>query len=349
MRFRLPKLTELFTTMERGSVESETIKEEIPAFGGEINSKLENSMRFAFQNVNGLSIGSTQEGSELALVIESLGIDVLGMAETNINWNQDRRTQLLSLLQMVFGNGQIATSSSQSGTDGYQPGGTALVAHGCSAGRISCRRGDRMGRYSYMALRGKDGCGVLVISAYRVCQSRGTVAGPDTAFMQQVAALRSAGVVNPDPRNQILDDLTDLITEWKEKGYHPLIGIDANSFAVAGSFVLFFLALEMILGIRLYKEDNPSTASIVPIAFPLIAGAGTMTTILSLRAAYDKINIIIAIVINVVVVYGVLKSSGKIERLLGVNGLGVIRKVFGVILLAIAVKLFAANVKGLFI
>ena len=128
-----------------------------------------------------------------------------------------------------------------------------------------------------------------------------------------------------------------------------LIGIDASSFAVAGSFVLCFLALEMILGIQLYKEDNPSTASIVPIAFPLIAGAGTMTTILSLRAVYDKINIIIAILINVILVYGVLKSSGKIERLLGNNGLGVIRKIFGVILLAIAVKLFAANVKGLFI
>jgi multiple antibiotic resistance protein len=128
-----------------------------------------------------------------------------------------------------------------------------------------------------------------------------------------------------------------------------LIGIDANSFAVAGSFVLFFLALEMILGIRLYKEDNPSTASIVPIAFPLIAGAGTMTTILSLRAVYANINIIIAIVFNVIVVYGVLKSSGKIERILGNNGLGVIRKIFGVILLAIAVKLFASNVKGLFI
>jgi multiple antibiotic resistance protein len=128
-----------------------------------------------------------------------------------------------------------------------------------------------------------------------------------------------------------------------------LIGIDANSFAVAGSFVLFFLALEMILGIRLYKEDNPSTASIVPIAFPLIAGAGTMTTILSLRAAYDKINIIIAILLNVVVVYAVLKLSGKIEKILGTNGLGIIRKIFGVILLAISVKLFAANVKGLFI
>lgn len=128
-----------------------------------------------------------------------------------------------------------------------------------------------------------------------------------------------------------------------------LIGIDVNSFAVAGSFVLFFLALEMILGIRLYKEDNPTTASIVPIAFPLIAGAGTMTTLLSLRSEYDKINIIIAILINVIVVYSVLKLSGKIEKILGQNGLGIIRKIFGVILLAIAVKLFAGNVKGLFI
>ncbi|MBF01888.1 MAG: hypothetical protein CMP76_01190 [Flavobacterium sp.] len=128
-----------------------------------------------------------------------------------------------------------------------------------------------------------------------------------------------------------------------------LIGIDANSFAVAGSFVLFFLALEMILGIRLYKEDNPTTASIVPIAFPLIAGAGTMTTLLSLRAEYAKINIIIAIIINVVVVYIVLKLSGKIEKILGPNGLGIIRKIFGIILLAISVKLFGANVKQLFI
>jgi multiple antibiotic resistance protein len=128
-----------------------------------------------------------------------------------------------------------------------------------------------------------------------------------------------------------------------------LIGIDANSFAVAGSFVLFFLALEMILGITLYKEENPSTASVVPIAFPLIAGAGTMTTLLSLRSAYDKFNIIVAILINIVIVYAVLKSSGKIEKMLGKNGLSIIRKIFGVILLAIAVKLFANNVRGLFV
>jgi multiple antibiotic resistance protein len=127
-----------------------------------------------------------------------------------------------------------------------------------------------------------------------------------------------------------------------------LIGLDVNSFAVAGAFVLFFLALEMILGVHLYKDEAPNTASIVPIAFPLIAGAGTMTTLLALRAEYESINIIVAIFLNTVLVYFVLKSSGRIERALGKGGLGVIRKVFGVILLAIAVKLFASNVKGLF-
>lgn len=128
-----------------------------------------------------------------------------------------------------------------------------------------------------------------------------------------------------------------------------LIGIDVHSFAVAGSFVLFFLALEMILGIRIYKEEEASSPSIIPLAFPLIAGAGTMTTLLSLRSQYQTINIIIAIILNIILVYFVLKSSAKIEKILGKNGLGVIRKTFGVVLLAIAVKLFAANVKGLFI
>jgi multiple antibiotic resistance protein len=127
-----------------------------------------------------------------------------------------------------------------------------------------------------------------------------------------------------------------------------LIGIDVNSFAVAGSFVLLFLALEMVLGIKIYRDEVAETASIVPIAFPLIAGAGTMTTILSMRAEYQTINIVIAIVLNMILVYGVLKSSAKIEKVLTKNGLSVLRKVFGVVLLAIAVKLFADNVKGLF-
>lgn len=127
-----------------------------------------------------------------------------------------------------------------------------------------------------------------------------------------------------------------------------LIGIDVNSFAVAGSFILFFLALEMILGITLYKDEAPETSAVVPLAFPLIAGAGTMTSLLSLRAEYEAINIIVAIVINIIFVYLVLKSSSKIEHFLGKQGINVIRKIFGVILLAIAVKLFAANIQNLF-
>jgi len=128
-----------------------------------------------------------------------------------------------------------------------------------------------------------------------------------------------------------------------------LIGIDVNSFAVAGALIIFFLAIEMILGISLYKDDEPESASIVPIAFPLIAGAGTLTSLLSLRAEYYVENIIVAIVLNTVFVYLVLKSSGKIGKFLGKSGLSIIRKVFGVILMAIAVKLFAANAHQLFI
>jgi len=129
-----------------------------------------------------------------------------------------------------------------------------------------------------------------------------------------------------------------------------LIGIDVNSFAVAGAFILFFLALEMILGISLYKEEetSPMTASVFPLAFPLIAGPGSLTTILSLRAEYATINIVIAIVINMVFMYIVLRTSSKIEHILGKTGINILRKVFGVILLAIAVKLFASNIQGLF-
>ena len=119
-----------------------------------------------------------------------------------------------------------------------------------------------------------------------------------------------------------------------------LIGIDKSSFAIAGSFIIFFLALEMILGIKFYKEDTAATASVVPIAFPLIAGTGTLTTLLSIRATYADENIIIAILINLIFVYAVLKNTYRLERILGVGGINILRKVFGIILLAIAVKLF---------
>ena len=122
-----------------------------------------------------------------------------------------------------------------------------------------------------------------------------------------------------------------------------LLGVDVQSFAIAGSFIIFFLALEMILGITLYKEESASTASIVPIAFPLIAGAGTMTSLVSLQAEFAMINIIIAIVLNMIVVYIVLKNTERLEQILGPGGLSVLRNVFGIILLALAVKLFFTN------
>ena len=124
-----------------------------------------------------------------------------------------------------------------------------------------------------------------------------------------------------------------------------LFGVTVESFAVAGAFVLYFLALEMILGITLYKDVTPESASIVPLAFPVVAGAGALTTVLSLRAEYHVENIIIAILINIIIVYIGLKSSVKIEKILGKQGITVIHKFFGVILLAIAVKLFATNIK----
>ncbi len=129
-----------------------------------------------------------------------------------------------------------------------------------------------------------------------------------------------------------------------------VIGVDVNSFAVAGAFILFFIALEMILGITLYKDDGDGgiTATVFPLAFPLIAGPGSLTTLLSLRAEFEIQNIIIAVLLNVVFIYIVLKTSSKIERIIGPNGIKIIRKVFGVILLAIAIKLFAHNIKALF-
>ncbi len=122
-----------------------------------------------------------------------------------------------------------------------------------------------------------------------------------------------------------------------------LIGIDVSSFAIAGSLVIFFLALEMILGIRLYKDEVPETASIVPIAFPLIAGTGTMTTLISLQSQYSTENILVGIFVNMIVVYIVLRLVEPIEKLLGKAGISIIRKVFGIVLMAIAIKLFRTN------
>ncbi|MBS1599704.1 MAG: MarC family protein [Bacteroidetes bacterium] len=128
-----------------------------------------------------------------------------------------------------------------------------------------------------------------------------------------------------------------------------ILGVDNHSFAVGGSIVIFILGLEMVLGIEFFKSDKNAKASImVPIAFPLIAGSGTLTTIMSLKANYDETTILIAILLNLIIIYIVLRSLDFLERILGPGGMVAVRKFFGVILLAIAVKIFSINVQGLF-
>jgi multiple antibiotic resistance protein len=132
------------------------------------------------------------------------------------------------------------------------------------------------------------------------------------------------------------------------QGFLNLVGLDVRSFAVAGSIVIFILGLEMVLGLEFFKGENDlKTVTVVPIAFPLIAGSGTLTTIMSLKANYTSPTIMIAILLNLLVVFLVLKSLDWIARLLGPAGLIAVRKFFGVILLAIAVKIFATNAHGL--
>ena len=123
-----------------------------------------------------------------------------------------------------------------------------------------------------------------------------------------------------------------------------LFSLDVQSFAIAGAIIIFIIGMEMILGITLIKEsDETSNSSIVPLAFPLIAGAGTLTTILSLKAEFQTINISVGIILNLLVIYVVLRSSSYIQRKIGKGGADILRKVFGIILLAIAVKLFKTS------
>ncbi|MEJ7627427.1 MAG: MarC family protein [Ferruginibacter sp.] len=130
------------------------------------------------------------------------------------------------------------------------------------------------------------------------------------------------------------------------KEFLDLLGLDVKSFAVAGSIVIFIIALELVLGLEFFKnETNPKAGSVVPIAFPLIAGSGTLTTIMSLKANFSNVNILIGILINLVIIFLVLSSLKWIERALGPNGLIVVRKFFGIILLAIAVKIFGTNIQ----
>lgn len=128
-----------------------------------------------------------------------------------------------------------------------------------------------------------------------------------------------------------------------------LFGIDVGSFAIAGSIIMFIIGMEMILGHNFFKNEPTASnnTSVVPIAFPLIAGAGTLTTLISIKAEYDELNILVGIIINLAFVYLVLKSTNWLERKIGEGGIGIIQKIFGIILLSIAIKLFKDNIANL--
>ena len=146
----------------------------------------------------------------------------------------------------------------------------------------------------------------------------------------------------------ILSGLLMILFMFLGEQFLSMLGLDKGSFAVGGSIVIFILGLEMVLGHEFFKsEKDAQSGMLVPIAFPLIAGSGTLTTIMSLKAIYDNTTILVGILVNLIIVYIVLKSLNFVQRLLGPGGMIAIRKFFGVILLAIAVKIFSSNVSSL--
>ena len=157
--------------------------------------------------------------------------------------------------------------------------------------------------------------------------------------------LRRKGKVVKAGKTALLSLMMFFIFFYIGEAFLSLFGVDISSFAVAGSLIIFVMALEMILDIEIFKNQGPiKEATLVPLVFPLLAGAGAFTTLLSLRAEYASINIIIALVLNMIWVYFVVSMTGRVERFLGKGGIYIIRKFFGIILLAISVRLFMANI-----
>lgn len=159
--------------------------------------------------------------------------------------------------------------------------------------------------------------------------------------------LKEKGTVIKPMKSSLIAGTLMLLFLFFGKSILNLFGVDVESFALAGALIIFFIGIEMVLGITLFKDTGGSgTGSIVPVVFPLIAGAGTMTTIISLRAEYTATSIIIGILLNIIFVYGILLGSDWIGKKLGKNGLAVLRKVFGIILLAIAIKILKTHLPG---
>ena len=169
-----------------------------------------------------------------------------------------------------------------------------------------------------------------------------------TGSIPLILSLKSKGIdINPIKTTCVALGIMIMFLFLGERIMH-LFNVDIQSFAVAGSFILFIMALEMILDVEIFKNNGPkNVGAIVPIAFPLVAGPGSFTAMIALRAEFASINIFIALILNLLFVFLVLKSTGRIEKLLGKGGIYILRKFFGIILLAIAVKLFTSNLQYL--
>lgn len=185
-------------------------------------------IRIAFQNIRGVT-RNEDVPSEIDAMHE-LGIDIMGMSETNCPWTPTSRVEYDLVMKEIFGPNRTVYSSAPAHTDStYQPGGTLLTTHGRTTGRIAKTGTDPWGRFCWMQLRGRRDEGITIISAYRVCQNQSShTAGPYTAYRQQYTLMRDAGYVAPDPRQQVLTDLTKLIESHRSEGYRPIVMMDAN-------------------------------------------------------------------------------------------------------------------------
>ena len=202
----------------------------IEATGDKLINKADRVVRFALQNINGLSLREGLQVMPEVATIGALNIDFGAFTETNIHWSKEAREQMSSQLYSHLGTSRIVCASDSKGRreDGYQPGGSMLTAVGPQGGRITQTGSDPWGRYSWMLLRGERDEGLLVISAYRVSQEKGTISGPTTAYSRQVDRMISEGDTTLDPRSRILKDLRTLITSHRAKGYRPILMMDAN-------------------------------------------------------------------------------------------------------------------------
>ena len=191
-------------------VETDSSKH-IAAYGASITEKDDNVIRLAFQNINGMQL----ERDTGSLEIDSMsrfGIDVIGMAETNIHWSLEAKLKLSTLLHLKYKGSRYVTSSMRTEKEGYQPGGTLMMALGVHCGRVYKRGSDKYGRFTWMALHGKNNTGIIVVTAYRSCRS----AGENTSYVRQWHALRNEGVKDPDPRQSILDAISTVLRSvWK--------------------------------------------------------------------------------------------------------------------------------------